>query len=326
MSLHDAAVPDASGATLSSAVPVDLAAFADASAAGAASMRRAAGSAIGPLQGLVGSAVGGAASAALTLVADAVPAHGRRAVQLGDRVGAVGAAFDAVGWGVVPWGGEQARRFAVDAALAAWLWDVPDRWAAFTPGLGACPAMSLPIWPMEPGSEDEAAGVRSLTEPLAAPAQLLCDPATERRTAVAATSWITGVVVGPGGVVTATPVPVGTVVEAGSGESPRRPPHGQRSPDPDATTGMPPSGAPRSAWEDWARERGWRRSQTATGPIEYYDANGVKRLVIKEPSPRTPGSNFHRVSVRDANGWLIDVDGIVVGRRDPAGHIPATPD
>src|SRR3712207_8582781 len=41
-------------------------------------------------------------------------------------------------------------------------------------------------------------------------------------------------------------------------------PHGQQSPDPHATTGMPASGSPRSEWERWAEERGWHR--TSDGP------------------------------------------------------------
>lgn len=73
---------------------------------------------------------------------------------------------------------------------------------------------------------------------------------------------------------------------------------------------------------DFASSQGWRRSQTATGPIKFIDENGVERLVIKKGSSRTAGSEFPHVALRNAGGSRIDPYGNVVTRKSVGNHTP----
>ena len=212
-----------------SAVPVALDRFEDRSSAGAASVLAVVGGAAGDLARATGQpwGVGAAAAAGLAIVAGSVPAHAGRVAGLGEAVGAVGAAFAAVGRGVVL----SPVRWAEPATLAEWVLDqvhdggldIPDQWATLVPGLGGCPAVALPVWALD-GSDDT--GVRSLTEPLTAPAPLLCEPEAEAATSarVETRVWVPGeVVVGPGGTVTMLPGAwIGTTSEVrGRGRRPR---------------------------------------------------------------------------------------------------------
>ena len=71
-----------------------------------------------------------------------------------------------------------------------------------------------------------------------------------------------------------------------------------------------------------APKKGWTVSQNPKGPKIYRDKHGVKRLVIKRGSPRTPGSQHPRVEVRDAIGQQINPrTGDPVTQRSPGNHI-----
>jgi hypothetical protein len=73
---------------------------------------------------------------------------------------------------------------------------------------------------------------------------------------------------------------------------------------------------------DFAQSQGWRRAQTAAGPIKYVDDNGITRLQIKRGSSRAPGSNFPHVEMRNAAGQRIGRYGDAVNRKDPGNHTP----
>jgi hypothetical protein len=79
---------------------------------------------------------------------------------------------------------------------------------------------------------------------------------------------------------------------------------------------------PASELEDYAKGQGWERRQTETGPPTYVDENGVRRIVLKEGSPRTPGSETPHVELRDASGQRIDPQGNPVSKRSPGNHTP----
>lgn len=85
-----------------------------------------------------------------------------------------------------------------------------------------------------------------------------------------------------------------------------------------------PSGAKPKASEldEWAQAQGWTKTQTGNGPPKYVDDNGVRRLIIKKGSPRTPGSEHPHVEIRDENGQRTDPFGNPVTRKDPGNHIP----
>jgi uncharacterized protein YukE len=72
----------------------------------------------------------------------------------------------------------------------------------------------------------------------------------------------------------------------------------------------------------WAERQGWKRSQTPTGPIKYFDEQGILRVTIKRGSPRTPGSEQPHVELRDAAGKRIDRHGNPAVRRSPDNHTP----
>ena len=145
---------------LSSAVPDALERFGDVAVSGAAEVSAAASVAVPALAGARAQpgGVGAFASAALECVAAGVVGHGRRVVELGEVVGAVGAAFE-----------------------------LPEHWATLVPGAGGCPAVALPVW-----ARDEEG--QALHEPLAAPMQLLCEPEEEERLAVPVPLALGGVV------------------------------------------------------------------------------------------------------------------------------------
>lgn len=68
--------------------------------------------------------------------------------------------------------------------------------------------------------------------------------------------------------------------------------------------------------------QGWRRTQTATGPIKFVDENGITRLTIKRGSPRAPGSGVPHIEIRNASGQRIDVYGNPVTRQSIGNHTP----
>jgi hypothetical protein len=70
----------------------------------------------------------------------------------------------------------------------------------------------------------------------------------------------------------------------------------------------------------WAESKGWRRTQSDTGPIKYFDENNIERVTLKRGSSRVPGSENPHVTLRNANGQRIDPDGNPVSRRSPANH------
>lgn len=74
--------------------------------------------------------------------------------------------------------------------------------------------------------------------------------------------------------------------------------------------------------EKYAREQGWRRSQTPDGPVKYTDDNGVVRMTIKRGSPRAPGSGSPHVEIRNGDGVRTDPYGNPVTRKSPANHTP----
>ncbi len=69
-----------------------------------------------------------------------------------------------------------------------------------------------------------------------------------------------------------------------------------------------------------AEKAGWKRTQSAAGPIKYMDANGVTRLTLKQGSPRTPGSEGPHAEFRDATGQRVDALGNGVARRSAENH------
>ena len=227
---------------LTSAVPEALESFARVSTSGAADVSAASIAALPALAALrARPEVGPVAAAGLECVGGAVPAHARRAADLGSDVAAVGAAFE-----------------------------VPEQWATLVPGAGGCPAVSMPVWVRDRDGQ-------SLTEPLAAPMQLLCEPmADEERVVVP-------VALGAGGVV---------IVEARR-RQPRRPPGERRLP-------MPPSLSP--IWQNAEPFRGrTRRNERGQllqwdythGDIEVFgpnrrhlgSADPITGEVIKPPEP-----------------------------------------
>jgi hypothetical protein len=77
--------------------------------------------------------------------------------------------------------------------------------------------------------------------------------------------------------------------------------------DPDFALGQVTSGgrATASQLDEFGAAQGWVRSQTATGPIKYTDANGVVRVTIKKGSPRAPGSGSPHVEMRNEPSGLL---------------------
>lgn len=51
-----------------------------------------------------------------------------------------------------------------------------------------------------------------------------------------------------------------------------------------------------------------------------FDRNRVLRITIKKGSPRTPGSGFPHVELRDQSGQRINPSGEPVNRRSPENH------
>lgn len=94
--------------------------------------------------------------------------------------------------------------------------------------------------------------------------------------------------------------------------------------DPDFALGQLTSGGRASAsqLDEFGAAQGWARSQTATGPVKYTDANGVVRLTIKRGSPRAPGSGGPHVELRNADGYRVDPYGNLVTRKSPGNHTP----
>lgn len=94
--------------------------------------------------------------------------------------------------------------------------------------------------------------------------------------------------------------------------------------DPDFALGQLTSGGRASAsqLDEFGAAQGWIRSQTATGPVKYADANGVVRLTIKRGSPRAPGSGGPHVELRNADGYRVDPYGNLVTRKSPGNHTP----
>lgn len=75
---------------------------------------------------------------------------------------------------------------------------------------------------------------------------------------------------------------------------------------------------------DLAESQGWKAAQSSSGPLKYFDSNGIERLVIKRGSARTPGSDFPHVAIRNASGQRVDPYGNLVSRNSPGNHTPIT--
>lgn len=72
--------------------------------------------------------------------------------------------------------------------------------------------------------------------------------------------------------------------------------------------------------ERYAESQGWIRTQTSTGPAKYVDQNGINRLIIKQGSARTPGSEGPHVEIRNEYGQRIDPYGNEVSKRSAGNH------
>ncbi len=92
--------------------------------------------------------------------------------------------------------------------------------------------------------------------------------------------------------------------------------------DPDFAIGQIARGGQARASDlvDFGASQGWRRTQTAGGPIKFVDDSGVTRLTIKSGSPRAPGSGAPHIEIRNAAGQRIDVHGNLVTRRSLGNH------
>lgn len=73
---------------------------------------------------------------------------------------------------------------------------------------------------------------------------------------------------------------------------------------------------------DWAISQGWKLQKTENGPMTFVDANGVKRITIKQGSPRTPGSGTPHVEIRNSDNFRIAPSGARVSRRSIDNHTP----
>jgi len=90
-----------------------------------------------------------------------------------------------------------------------------------------------------------------------------------------------------------------------------------------ALTGLTRGGSAKaSELVEFGQMQGWSRVQSATGPMNFVDENGITRLAIKSGSPNAPGSNFPHVEMRNALGQRIDSFGNPVTRRNPLNHTP----
>ena len=72
--------------------------------------------------------------------------------------------------------------------------------------------------------------------------------------------------------------------------------------------------------ERWAEDQGWTAVKKEGSPPTYVDENGVKRMVIKLGSARTPGSETPHVALRNADGVRVDPYGNEVSRRSTGNH------
>jgi hypothetical protein len=249
---------------LASAVPEALESFGRVSTAGAAEVSAAAAAALPALVAVQGGPwIGPVAAAAAECVGGFVLAHARRIAELGEAVAAVGAAFEAADAGG---GGEL---------------DLPERWASLVVGPDGCPALVLPVWVRDSSADSDA---RSLTEPLAAPMQLLCEQEEQQQVVAPTTA---------GGVV---------IIEARRGGRGRRPPP---PPPRERQLPIPPSQSP--IWQNAERHRGpVRRNERGQllvwdythGDIEVFTPNG-RHLGSADPitgqltKPPRPGRTLH---------------------------------
>ncbi|MCL6600748.1 MAG: hypothetical protein K6T81_18740 [Alicyclobacillus macrosporangiidus] len=74
----------------------------------------------------------------------------------------------------------------------------------------------------------------------------------------------------------------------------------------------------------FAQRQGWKSTKTSTGPEKWFDQSGSKRprLIIKQGSSRTPGSEGPHVEIFDETGQRIDRYGNPVSKRSPENHTP----
>jgi RHS repeat-associated protein len=72
---------------------------------------------------------------------------------------------------------------------------------------------------------------------------------------------------------------------------------------------------------NFGKDQGWTFEKSPDGPRKFFDENGLERLVIKHGSPRTPGSEFPHVEVRDPTGQRVDPLGNPVVRRSDGNHV-----
>ena len=77
----------------------------------------------------------------------------------------------------------------------------------------------------------------------------------------------------------------------------------------------------------WGRAQGWTVRQSRTGPMRFFDKNGVVRMELKSGSARTPGSELPHGSFRNPEGQTINPrTGEPVSRRSPENHSPIRDD
>lgn len=72
----------------------------------------------------------------------------------------------------------------------------------------------------------------------------------------------------------------------------------------------------------WAEAQGWTKKQTPNGPLKYVDEKGIERIIIKQGSPRTPGSEEPHVEIRNAYGDRVDPFGNPVNKKSKGNHTP----
>ncbi len=72
----------------------------------------------------------------------------------------------------------------------------------------------------------------------------------------------------------------------------------------------------------YGKSQGWKAEQSTTGPLTFFDKNGVKRMAIKQGSERTPGSEVPHVALKNGMGKRIDPLGNIVSKRSQGNHTP----
>jgi hypothetical protein len=95
------------------------------------------------------------------------------------------------------------------------------------------------------------------------------------------------------------------------------------SPQPGLSDMFPDGVPPKASDLDlYAHEQGWTKVETPEGPPTYYDSNGIKRMVLKQGSGRTPGSEDPHIEIRNDQGQRIDPHGNPVTKKSDGNHTP----